>query len=108
MILLAAAFLGLAILQIKYSIPDALVLVVISATYFRGWQTKKKGYEYAASILAVSFALIEILAFLAIYIDSLISGETGDLVVTPAMFGILTLPVVLKYRQNLKENPIKS
>lgn len=99
MIALSVVFLILAVLQIKYSILDALVLAVIAGTYFRGWQTKRRGYVYAASILAVSFALIEILVFLALYIDGILNGETGDLRLTPSMLGIITLPIILKYRQ---------
>lgn len=94
MILLAFVFLALSVAEVNYSIPDAIILLIISATYFRGWQTKDAGYGYAATLLAVIFSTVEILSAFAGYVDSLILNSHESIQLTPAMLAIFTMPLL--------------
>jgi hypothetical protein len=101
---LSIVFALLALAEAKFSgVADALVMVVISLTYFRGWMVGRKsggedgkGYALAATLLAVSFAIIQVLSMLACFVDSVMTGEVC-VKPTPSMFGLLLLPQM--YRQ---------
>ncbi|WP_457590951.1 hypothetical protein [Geoglobus sp.] len=91
-ILLSVFFGILAMFQAKASLPDALVLVAISATYFRGWILSKDAYFYVATLLAISLSLLKFLTAVSAYIDAFLLGEVPRFELDPAVYGILVIP----------------
>ncbi len=55
----------MALLELKSSIFNAFVLFTISATFLKGFIVKKENYYFVASIIALAFAILMLLVFLA-------------------------------------------
>jgi len=82
-------FVILAWFEAKKSFMNAFVLLVIAITFFKGFIVKKKSYEFVASMIAVIFAILMTLVFLAIG-----SFSYG-------IFGFFALPALIWYRRRL-------
>ncbi len=65
---------------------DSFVLLVISATYLKGYVSGKASYEFVASLLATVFAFVCLLSSLA-------KGE-----ISYGVFGFLSLPLLFHSR----------
>ncbi len=95
-LILSLVFLVLALITARENALDALVLVVVAATYFKGWRKGSRGYLYAATILAVIFATLCLLILIANVIDAVVTGESLELKLNPGIVGFITLPLLLK------------
>jgi hypothetical protein len=90
-LLLAVLFAILASLEVERSFMNAFVLTTISAVYLKGFLVRKTSYAFVASIIAVIFAILQTLVFLA-------NGE-----ISYGIVGYLSLPIVLWYRKSLEQ-----
>ncbi|AKG92601.1 hypothetical protein GAH_00038 [Geoglobus ahangari] len=93
MLLLSLLFLALAALQARYSLPDSMVLAVVSLTYARGWQKKDDGYVLAATMLASALGAVDVVSAIAKALESVILHETPAFELTPAALGLFALPL---------------
>ena len=90
-------FIFLGIAEVSINPVNAFVLFVIALVYFRGHQ-KGKSYVYTASLIAVVFAIISILALIASYIDCMILNETYEWELEFGLAGIIALPLLWKIK----------
>ncbi len=79
----------LAWFEVKRSFMNAFVLAVISVTFLKGFIVKKRSYGFVASIIAVIFAFLMTLVFLAVGTFSY------------GIFGYFALPAFIWYRKRL-------
>ena len=82
-------FVVIAWFEAKKSFMNTFVLLVIAMTFFKGFIVKKKSYGFVASMIAIIFAILMTLVFLA----------TGSF--SYGIFGYLALPAFVWYRGRL-------
>ena len=85
----AILFAVLAWFEANGSFMNAFVLLVIAITFFKGFIVKRRSYGFVASMIAVIFAILMTLVFLAVG-----SFSYG-------IFGYSTLPAFIWYRRRL-------
>jgi len=88
-------FLGIA--EISINPVNAFVLFVIALIYFRGHQ-KGKSSIYTASLIAVIFATISILALIASCINCVVLNEPYEWKLDYSLAGIIALPLIWKIK----------
>ena len=58
-------FLILALIEIKRNIPNSFVLFTISAIFLKGAAKSKENYYFVGSLIAIIFAVLSFLVFIA-------------------------------------------
>lgn len=96
-IVMSTFFALLGIAEISINPINAFVLFVIALVYFRGYQ-RGKSFIYTASLIAVIFAIISILALMASCINCVVLNEPYEWKLDYGLAGIIALPLLWKIK----------
>ncbi len=91
----ATIFLALSALEFGRSVMNSFVLLVISATFLKGFFKGKDSYGFVASIMAIAFAFLSTLLFLE---GTFCYG----------LFGYVTVPALFRHGKGILNHRISS